>query len=409
MAILQIGRVRMGWKGTWSASTAYVSQDAVFYEGQTYVALQNVPASTVTSNALFWQMIAQKGSNGIDGATGAAGTTGSTGATGATGPQGGIGDTGPTGPQGLSGDAGATGATGGTGATGATGPSPASTWVGTTISFKDPAGVDGPYTDLQGPQGGTGPQGTIGNTGPQGTTGATGPTGATGLQGIAGPQGDQGTEGSTGPQGSTGPTGNTGDTGSPGNAATIAVGAVSTGAVGSSVSVVNGGSSSAAVLNISIPVGATGATGATGSTGPTGSTGATGASGAADQNLDTTSSVAFASVAANGAITATGNITAYFSDDRLKTRTGDIVNAMEMVKSLDAFYYHANDVAQELGYENVPEVGISAQQVFLVQPQVTAPAPIDPQYLTVRYERLVPLLIAAIKELELRVAAYESK
>lgn len=409
MAILQIGRVRMGWKGTWSAATAYVSQDAVFYEGQTYVALQAVPASTVTTNAAYWQMIAQKGTNGIDGATGAAGTTGATGATGAAGPQGGTGPTGPTGPQGDIGNTGATGAAGTTGAAGATGASPASTWVGTTLSFKTPEGTDGPYTDLKGSQGIAGPQGVIGNTGAQGTTGATGPTGATGLQGIVGPQGDQGTVGSTGSQGSTGPTGNIGETGSPGNAATIAVGTVSTGAIGSAVSIVNSGSSNSAIFNFSIPVGATGATGATGSTGPAGSTGATGASGAADQTLNTTSAVTHTNITANGAITATGNITAYFSDDRLKTRTGDIVNAMDMVKSLDAFYYHANDVAQALGYENVPEVGISAQQVFLVQPQVTAPAPIDPQYLTVRYERLVPLLIAAIKELELRVAAYESK
>ena len=68
----------------------------------------------------------------------------------------------------------------------------------------------------------------------------------------------------------TGDKGDTGNTGSTGAAATVAVGTVTTGAAGSSAAVVNGGSSSAASLNFTIPRGDTGATGATGPTGPTG-------------------------------------------------------------------------------------------------------------------------------------------
>jgi hypothetical protein len=105
----------------------------------------------------------------------------------------------------------------------------------------------------------------------------------------------------------------------------------------------------------------------------------------------------------SGNVTATGNITAYFSDDRLKTRTGNIENALDKLASLDTFYYHANETAEALGFKAVPEVGISAQQVQAVMPEVVAPAPVDAQYLTVRYERLVPLLIAAIKELQAEV------
>ena len=104
-----------------------------------------------------------------------------------------------------------------------------------------------------------------------------------------------------------------------------------------------------------------------------------------------------------GAIYATGNITAYYSDDRLKTKLGGIENALDKVKALSGFYYEANETAQNLGYKVEKEVGVSAQEVQAVLPEIVVPAPIDEQYLTVRYERLVPLLIEAIKELEAKV------
>ena len=108
-------------------------------------------------------------------------------------------------------------------------------------------------------------------------------------------------------------------------------------------------------------------------------------------------------------ITATGNITAYYSDDRLKTRLGYISGALAKVMSLNGFYYEANEVAQQLGYEPVREVGLSAQDVQAVLPEVIAPAPIDPQYLTLDYARLVPLLVEAIKEQQILIDALSAK
>jgi hypothetical protein len=108
-------------------------------------------------------------------------------------------------------------------------------------------------------------------------------------------------------------------------------------------------------------------------------------------------------VAVTGDLTATGNVTAYYSDDRLKTNLGKIENALEKVESLEGFYYEANETAQALGYKATKEVGVSAQSVEKIMPEVVAPAPIDEQYLTVRYERLVPLLIEAVKELSAEV------
>jgi hypothetical protein len=114
-------------------------------------------------------------------------------------------------------------------------------------------------------------------------------------------------------------------------------------------------------------------------------------------------------VAVTGDLTATGNVTAYFSDDRLKTNLGKIENALEKVESLEGFYYEANETAQALGYKAEREVGISAQSVEKIMPEVVAPAPIDEQYLTVRYERLVPLLIESIKELSAEVKELRAK
>jgi hypothetical protein len=110
-----------------------------------------------------------------------------------------------------------------------------------------------------------------------------------------------------------------------------------------------------------------------------------------------------------GEIRATNNVTAYYSDDRLKTRLGSIEDALAKIKTLDTFYYEANELAQSMGYLPVRDVAVSAQQVQAVMPETVAPAPIDDKYLTVRYERLVPLLIAAIKELEAKVALLEAK
>jgi hypothetical protein len=117
----------------------------------------------------------------------------------------------------------------------------------------------------------------------------------------------------------------------------------------------------------------------------------------------TTLGVGTAASGTAGEIRATNNITAYYSDDRLKTRLGGIDDAIGKIMSLSGFYYEANKTAQALGYEVKKEVGVSAQQVQAVMPEVVAPAPIDEKYLTVRYERLVPLLIEAIKAQQLRI------
>lgn len=64
--------------------------------------------------------------------------------------------------------------------------------------------------------------------------------------------------GPAGPQGPQGKTGQQGPTGAAGKAATIKIGKVTTGEEGSSAKVTNSGTENAAVLDITIPCGATG-------------------------------------------------------------------------------------------------------------------------------------------------------
>jgi hypothetical protein len=111
-----------------------------------------------------------------------------------------------------------------------------------------------------------------------------------------------------------------------------------------------------------------------------------------------------------GEIRATNNITAFYSDERLKTKTGNIENALDKVCQIETMLYHANETAVALGYDaSIQEVGVTAQSVQKVQPEIVVPAPIDDKYLTVRYEKLVPLLIEAIKELKAQVAELKAK
>jgi len=113
--------------------------------------------------------------------------------------------------------------------------------------------------------------------------------------------------------------------------------------------------------------------------------------------------VGTAASTSNGEIRATGTITAGYSDDQLKTKLGNIDNALDKLMTLNGFYYEPSQLALDLGYTPSKQVGVSAQEVQKVLPEVVVPAPINDKYLTVHYDRLIPLLVEAIKELKSEV------
>ena len=126
----------------------------------------------------------------------------------------------------------------------------------------------------------------------------------------------------------------------------------------------------------------------------------------------------------NGEIIAVGNITAYYSDSRLKNIKEPIQNALDKVMNITGVVYTNNELANSFGYNSEEEqVGVLAQDVQSVLPQAVTLAPFDmaynldkttysrsgENYLTVKYEKLVPLLINAIKELTTEVRDLKSQ
>ena len=106
----------------------------------------------------------------------------------------------------------------------------------------------------------------------------------------------------------------------------------------------------------------------------------------------------------------TDDVIAFASDDRLKTNKIALTGALDKVCSLNGFTFNFNETAGELGFNtNHTYVGVSAQDVQKVLPEAVYPAPASDKYITVQYEKIVPLLIEAIKELSDKVSALEDK
>jgi hypothetical protein len=124
----------------------------------------------------------------------------------------------------------------------------------------------------------------------------------------------------------------------------------------------------------------------------------------------------------SGNASLTGTLTQSASDIRLKTNITKIENALEKINQLEGFTYNWNTISP-LYNSNVTnkEVGVSAQAVKEVLPEVVSLAPFDvdnldgktsksgENYLTVQYEKLVPLLIEGIKELKAEIEILKNK
>ena len=126
----------------------------------------------------------------------------------------------------------------------------------------------------------------------------------------------------------------------------------------------------------------------------------------------------------NGDIASTGDITAYYSDIRLKDIHSIIKNPLDIINNLNGFYYTPNELAKSFGIiKNKMEIGLSAQDVQKVLPELVNIAPFDMMldedgkiisksgndYLTISYDRIVPVLIEGIKEQNKKINYLENE
>jgi hypothetical protein len=115
-----------------------------------------------------------------------------------------------------------------------------------------------------------------------------------------------------------------------------------------------------------------------------------------------------------GDITATGNITAYYSSDkRLKENVIPIESALDKIDKINGVKFdwiqeYIDQKGGEDGYFiRKHDVGIIAQEIEEVLPEVVATK--NDGYKAVRYEKLVALLIEGIKELKKEIDILKSK
>jgi hypothetical protein len=123
----------------------------------------------------------------------------------------------------------------------------------------------------------------------------------------------------------------------------------------------------------------------------------------------------------NGSAYFSGDVVAYSSDKRLKENVIPIDDSIGKIKQIAGVYFDWKDKME--GTDFVPaqkhDVGVIAQDVQKILPEVVTLAPFDTDsygnsksgenYLTVKYDKLVPLLIEAIKEQQSTIEAQNER
>jgi hypothetical protein len=97
------------------------------------------------------------------------------------------------------------------------------------------------------------------------------------------------------------------------------------------------------------------------------------------------------------------NCDCFWSDDTLKNRESVIENALDIIHQLDGFYYTGNELAEHYGLDTKRDVGVSAQKIKKHFPVALGSNLPNTDAMRVRYERLIPLLLEALKQLDDKV------
>lgn len=123
----------------------------------------------------------------------------------------------------------------------------------------------------------------------------------------------------------------------------------------------------------------------------------------AASNVSSGTLVVTGGVGISGALYVGADIYSYASSDiRLKENLSKINNSLEKLSKISGYEYHWNKIAQEMYPERtMQDVGVIAQEVKEIVPSAVAER--EDGYLAVRYDKLIPLLIEAVKALKAEI------
>ena len=106
----------------------------------------------------------------------------------------------------------------------------------------------------------------------------------------------------------------------------------------------------------------------------------------------------------SGSVEVSGDVTAFStSDERLKDNVTPIGSAIDKINQIGGYEFDWNNSSEHSGHD----VGVIAQEIEKVLPEVVVDR--DTGYKAVRYEKIVALLIQAIKEQQLQIDELKSK
>jgi hypothetical protein len=110
-----------------------------------------------------------------------------------------------------------------------------------------------------------------------------------------------------------------------------------------------------------------------------------------------------------GRIDAAGDIIAFSTSDiRLKQDITPIENSLEKLSTISGVNYKWKPEFNDIhGYNDKHDVGVIAQDVLSILPEAVRQN--STGYYSVRYERIIPLLIEAIKEQQKQIDELKSK
>ena len=115
---------------------------------------------------------------------------------------------------------------------------------------------------------------------------------------------------------------------------------------------------------------------------------------------------------ANGKVSTENDIVAFASDERLKENIIEISNPLDKIKQVRGIYYDWKENVKEKGFHpnrKKNEIGMIAQEVEKIIPQAIEPAPFNNDYKTIKYDRIIPLLVECIKDQQKQIDELKNK